>query len=62
MTVSCADLAWNELISLIAKLNGENLEDNDINNMGFFNRFRYLNLNSVALDRHFQYSVEVFFS
>ena len=26
MTLSCADLRWNELISVIAKLNGENLE------------------------------------
>ena len=26
MTLSCADLRWNELISIIAKLNRENLE------------------------------------
>ena len=28
-----ADLRWNELISVIVKLNGENLEEDDINNM-----------------------------
>ena len=29
--------------------------------MDFFNRFRYLNLNSVLLDPQFEYRVEVFF-
>ena len=36
MTLSCANLRWNELISVIAELNGENLEEDDINNMDFF--------------------------
>ena len=36
MTLVFADLRWNELISVIAKLNGENLEEDDINNMDFF--------------------------
>ena len=61
MTLSCADLRWNELISVTAKLNGENLEEDDINNMDFFDRCRYLNLNPVVLVQHFQYRVEVFF-
>ena len=61
MTLSCADLQWNESISVTAKLNGENLEEDDINNMDFFERCRYLNLNPVVLARHFQYRVEVFF-
>ena len=61
MTLSCADLQWNELISVIAKLNGENLEEDDINNMDFFERCHHLNLNPVVLARHFQYKVEVFF-
>ena len=33
MTLSCADLRWNKLISVTAKLNGENLEEDDIDNM-----------------------------
>ena len=33
MTLIFADLRWNELISVIVKLNGENLEEDDINNM-----------------------------
>ena len=36
MTLSYADLRWKELISVIAKLNGEYLEDYDISNMDFF--------------------------
>ena len=33
MTLSCADLHWNELISIIVKLNVENLQEKSINNM-----------------------------
>ena len=61
MTLSCADLHWNELISIIAKLKGENLQEEHINNMNFFERCTYLNMNPVPLAQHFQYRVEVFF-
>ena len=30
MTLSCADLRWDELTSIIASLRGENLQDKDI--------------------------------
>ena len=33
MTLSCADLRWNELISITATLRGETLTDNE---MDFF--------------------------
>ena len=49
MTLIRADLRWNELISVIAKLNGENLEEDDISNMDFFERCHYLSLNPVVL-------------
>lgn len=61
MTLSCADLRWNELISIIAQLKGENMTDDDIDNMSYFERCQYLNFNPVLLARHFQYRVEVFF-
>ena len=61
MTLSCADLRWNELISIISKLKGESLSDEQINNMSYFERCSYLNVNPVLLARHFQYRVEVFF-
>ena len=59
MTLSCADLRWNELVSIISKLDGENLEQ--INNLKYFERCNCLNSNHVLLARHFQYRVEVFF-
>ena len=62
MTLSCADLRWNELVSIISKLNGLNLTDDDINNMDYFQRCEILNSNPVLLARHFQYRVEVFFT
>ena len=61
MTLSCADLHWNDIISIIAKLKGENLQEEHINNMDFFEQRTYLNVNPVLLAQHFQYRVEVFF-
>ena len=62
MTLSCADLRWNELISIIATLQGETLIDNDIKEMDFFDRCSFLNLNPVLLARHFQYRVGIILS
>ena len=61
MTLSCADLRWNELVSIISKLNGLNLSEGDIKNLDYFKRCEILNNNPVLLARHFQYRVEVFF-
>ena len=58
-TVSCADLRWDKLISILASLRGENLQNEDIQNMDFFTRCSYSN--PVSLARHFQYIVETFF-
>ena len=49
MTLSCADLHWNELISIIAELKVENLQEEHINNMDFFERCTYLNVYPVLL-------------
>ena len=38
MTLSCADLRWNELVSIISKLNGLNLSEDDIKNLDYFKR------------------------
>ena len=53
--------SWNELITIISKLKGENLSEEDIDSISYFERCRYLNLNPVLLARHFQYRVEAFF-
>ena len=60
MTLLCADLWWNELIQIIAKLDSLNLADDDIKNMCYQDRCDTLNKNRVLVARHFQYRVEVF--
>ena len=61
LTLSCADLRWNELISIISKLNKLNLSDLDIINLSYQDRCNLLNSNPVLVARHFQYRVEIFF-
>ena len=60
MTLSYADLPWNELIQIIAKLNLINLTNDDIKNMCFQDRCGALNKNPVLVARHFQYRVDVY--
>ena len=61
MTLSCADLRWNELILIISKLNSLNIRMEDIKKMTYQERCETLNKNVVLVARHFQYRVEVFF-
>ena len=61
MTLSFADLQWDELISIIGKLKGEKLPSEGISSIDYFERCGYLNFNPVLLARQFQYSVEAFF-
>ena len=53
MTLICADLQWDELISIIASLRGEILTQEEIDHVDFFTRCAYLNQNPVLLARHF---------
>ena len=61
MTLSCADLRWNELVEIITKLGSKYISDEDIENLSYFERCAILNMNPVLLAKHFQYRVEVFF-
>ena len=38
MTLSCADLGWNELITIISKLKGYSLSEADIDGITYFER------------------------
>ena len=58
LTLSCADLIWNELISIIPKLNWLNISEADINQMPYHKRCDTLNKNPALAVRHFQYRVE----
>ena len=42
-------------------MNGENLDDNDMDKIDFFERCSYLNLQPLLLACHFQNRVEMFF-
>ena len=52
MKLSCADLHWNELIYIFSKLKEENLQEEHINNMDFFEQCTYLNINAVLLAQY----------
>ena len=59
LTLSCADLRWNEFISIISKLNKINFSESDIINFSYQGRCNLLNRNPVLVARHFQYCVEI---
>ena len=61
LTLSCADLKWNELISVISKLNNFNLFEEKVQNLSYRERCKLLNMNPVLVAQHFQFCVEVFF-
>ena len=61
LTLSCADLRWNELISIIFKLNRVDISDEEVDEMSYHKKCDTLNKNPVIVARHFQYKVEIFF-
>ena len=61
MTLSCADLQWDELVLIISRLRGQDITQTVIDNLSYFDRCQYLNSNPVIVARHFQYRVENFF-
>ena len=58
LTLSSADLRWNELVEIIQKLNKV---DYNISDLTFHDRCSILNSNPVIVARHFQYRVELLF-
>ena len=58
LTLSCADLRWEEFITIIRRLNGE--LDTDHEDLDYQTRCNILNSNPVLLARQFQYRVETF--
>ena len=62
MTLSCADLRWPEVFQIIARTNGKNITDEEVEALSYDERCRLLNLNPVIVAKHFQYRVETFFT
>ena len=60
LTLSCADLRWQELPSIINKLNNLGLSDKELKNLSHQERTKLLNENPVLVARYFQYKVQVF--
>ena len=58
LTLSCADLRWDELVSIISKLNST---DVTVKDLSYHDRCITLNSNPVLVARHFQYRAELFF-
>ena len=62
MTLSCADLRWPELFQIVARTNGRNMTDAEVDALPYEERCRLLNVNPVIVAKHFQYRVETFFT
>ena len=55
LTLSCAGLRWNELISIIFKLKRVDISDAEVDETSYHERCDTLNKNPVLVVRHFQY-------
>ena len=53
LTLSCADLRWKELILIISRLHGLNLDEKN-SEIDYFQKCEILNSNPVLAARHFQ--------
>ena len=61
LSLSCADLKWDELTRIIYKLNNSTSFDDDLKNLTYEERFKYLNNNPVLVAYHLQYRFQVIF-
>ena len=61
LTLSCADLRWPELFHILSRVRGENITDEEIDNLSYNEKCSLLNLNPVIVAKHFQHRVETFF-
>ena len=61
LTLSAADLQWPDIIKAVASQFGISVSDEDVINMSFTERCRYVKLNPVTVARHFDYRVRMLF-
>ena len=59
MTLSCADLRWEEFVTIIRQLSGDPDTDHEL--LDYHSRCALLNSNPVVLVRQYQYRKELFF-
>ena len=60
MTLSCAHLRWPELFQIIARTQGQNITDEEVDTLSCHERCSVLNLNPVIVAKHFKYRVKTF--
>ena len=61
LTLSCADLRWKEIYKILSRLKGNELSDEEIDQMSYKERCDMLNSNPVVVAKHFQYRLERLF-
>ena len=61
MTLSCADLRWNEIYKILSKLQGTEIADEQIDVMSYDQKCKMLNSNPVVVAKHFQFRLERLF-
>ena len=62
MTLSCADLRWPELFQIVARTQGRDITEEQVEALSYIERCQMLNANPVVTAKHFQHRVETFFS
>ena len=60
MTLSCADLRWPELFKVVARTQGRDITEDDIEVLSYVERCQMLNANPVVTAKHFQQSGNIF--
>ena len=59
LTLSCADLKLNELVSIISKINDTETPDKEITKLNYQGQCNILHSDPVVIAGHFQYCVEM---
>lgn len=62
VTLSCADLRWPELLRILARIQGNDITDEQVDALSYNEKCQTLNLNPVVVTKHFQHRVETFFT
>ena len=61
LTVSAADMKWPDMIQTIARQYGVMYTEEQVNNLSFEEKSKWLRQNHVTAAIHFQYRLNVFF-
>ena len=60
LTLSCADLHWEEIPKIIAAANGYSSSSDELKTLNYFEKCKLLNANPNLLAHHFQHCASIF--